>query len=225
MGTNELPHTIKRPFFARNKPRVSYTCPRCETSLWNYLSEAGSKDSCPQCQMRHRVPGSDALFEMQCASVEEQESRRERSSRADLTSDHKKFRFGLSSWDWWDYCFALGALAFVGVFLFIFGLPIWALVQIVDVAPEHFMEDLGLSDVSWAGLFFVAGLGLLFLPISVLLSMSPVILLLIVIADNTSKKEDDGIQGSMMAVSLVCMGIGLILLILSGPIWVLEWLL
>ena len=87
------------------------------------------------------------------------------------------------------------------------------------------MEDLGLSDVSWAGLFFVAGLGLLFLPISVLLSMSPVILLLIVIADNTSKKEDDGIQGSMMAVSLVCMGIGLILLILSGPIWVLEWLL
>ena len=55
-------YAIKRPFYSK-KSRVTYSCPRCEAGLMNYLAEAGNHDSCPECGISFSVPGPKELTE------------------------------------------------------------------------------------------------------------------------------------------------------------------
>ena len=64
---NELTYVVERQFIAR---KLRYQCPRCDTTLWSRLSEAGNDDSCPECQTQFSVPSTDALKDYQRTSTD-----------------------------------------------------------------------------------------------------------------------------------------------------------
>jgi len=59
------------------KIRVKYTCPHCGESLESELAEAGSRDTCPQCQNAFVVPGEAQRKEFEAQLRQQLEAKKE----------------------------------------------------------------------------------------------------------------------------------------------------
>jgi hypothetical protein len=70
---DEIPHSVKKSLIG--SLAVSYACPMCSCNLENPLSEAGKKDTCPNCGTGLIVPGLS--YQEEKARLKEQAKREE----------------------------------------------------------------------------------------------------------------------------------------------------
>lgn len=220
-------YRVKKPLFGQSL-KVIYPCHQCSTELVNPLAGAGQLDNCPVCGSEHRVPGT--LEKSVQRELNERTPPQVDGFAEAAVERGLKVAKTLMSWILALLClpfiilfespatFLIAMiLSFVGWCFYEFEIfsMLAELPGFINVRPYGY---------SWAALFFLAGLGFFFLPIAAIASMSPVLLLLVVIADNTSKQEGGGIGEFLTAAAGVCMVIGVVLMILSVPIGIVEWL-
>jgi hypothetical protein len=239
-------YIVKEPLIGQSL-KVIYPCHQCGTELVNPLAGAGQLDNCPVCGSEHQVSGTLEK------SVQRELNERTPSQVDGFAEPAVGFFFLPMAVGFFFLTIELGLSVakclMSGIFVLL-RLPFIIVVSIFN-SVETFLIAMILSFVgwcfyefeifsmlaelpgfinvrfpgySWAALFFLAGLGFFFLPITVFASMSPFLLLLVVIADNTSKQEGGGIGAFMTAAAGVGMVIGVVLMILSVPIGIVEWL-
>lgn len=216
-------YRVKEPLFGQSL-KVIYPCHQCGTELVNPLAGAGQLDNCPVCGSEHRVPGTlekSVQRELNEHTPPQVDGFAEAAVELGL-----KVAKTLGEWIFTLLCLPfsifMSAKGFLVAIIFAMLGFFFYQIEAFSMLASLVEEGGAFHGYSWAGLFFLAGVVFFSLPIAALMSMSPIVLLLVVIADNTS--SDGGIGEFVTAAAGVCMVIGVVLMILSVPIGIVEWL-